>query len=421
MGKQIASVAAEFGSSSVAVAAQNKRWMFFGHGVAVGDQVKWVNSSASSDDDCNNGNSEMFDVDALSSTSSATNITFHDASEDSGPLQLCYRFATGNHPFKLYPAITVHVYELYSVQTAEQGSIHVSVVGYPKVLHLSGFGTSEFDEAKWLLQGSTNCSAAEQVAPLASGGDAGNDEAYLSSSFEAAFEFTDDVFTLAPAENASANATLCYKFGSENFQHYPSISMGIYYVSGWTTTVGSSSVAVVGVPEFLSFTGYGISENPFAGDRAKWILFGSNCSENTASVSDVTDHDGLVEVLAGTATFTFTPSTSGGTPTLCYWFQDEPGVLFSHLSINAAYLSSLSAPAFGDADVAVVGYAKSWGFSGGHIESGDFARWIYDDSSDCSDASSMPEVDGEGEILSGETTFRFLESAAGRWITPCYK
>ncbi|CAN0372238.1 unnamed protein product, partial [Hapterophycus canaliculatus] len=156
-------------------------------------------------------------------------------------------------------------------------------------------------------------------------------------------------------------------------------------------------------------------------DRVKWILSGFNCSENPASISDVTDHDGRVEVLAGTATFTFMPSTSGGTPSLCYWFQDEPGVLFSSLSINVAYLSTLSAPSFGDADVAVVGYEKSWGFTGGHIQNGDLARWIYNESSDCSDTTSMPEADGDGEILAGETTFRFSESVTGRWITPCYK
>lgn len=421
VGKQIYTATAAFGSSSVAVVAQNKRWMFSGHGVALGDQVRWVNSSASSDDDCNDGNAEIFNVEAFNSTSSATNITFHEASEVSGPLKLCYRFSTGDNPFKLYPAITINVFELYGVQAAEQGSTFVSVTGYAKVLKLSGFGTAEFDKVKWLLQGSTNCSAAGRVAPLASGGDTSSNGAYVSSSFEASFEFTHDVFSLAPTENASANTTLCYKFGSEEFQHYPSISMGIHSVSGWTTTVGSPSVAVVGVPEHLSFTGNGISENKSTRDRATWILSGSNCSENAASISDVTDHGGRVEVSDGAATFTFMPSTSGGTPSLCYWFQDEPGMLFSLLSIDVAHLSTLSAPSFGDADVAVVGYAKSWGFAGGHIDNGDFVRWIYNESSDCSDATSMPEVDGDGEIIFGETTFLFAESVTGRWITPCYK
>ncbi|CAN0132852.1 unnamed protein product, partial [Hapterophycus canaliculatus] len=284
VGKQILSATAAFGSSSVAVAAQNKQWMFVGHGVGLGDQVKWVNSSANSDENCNDGNAEVFDVDALNRTSSVTNITFHEASEYTGPLQLCYRFSIGEHPFKLYPAITVHVYDLYSVKAAEQGSIYASVAGYAKVLQLSGFGTAVFDEAKWLLQGSTDCSATGQAAPLASGGDAGNNAAYLSSSSKVSFEFTDDVYNLAPAENASAKATFCYKFGSEKFQHYPAISMGIYYVSGWTTTVGSSSVAVVGVSKHLSFTGNGLSENHVAGDRVKWILSGFNCSENPASI-----------------------------------------------------------------------------------------------------------------------------------------
>ncbi|CAN0291992.1 unnamed protein product, partial [Scytosiphon promiscuus] len=371
IGKQILSTAAAFGSSSVAVVAQSKRWTFFGHGVALGDQVRWINSSASSDDDCNDGNAATVRVDAFNSTSSTTNITFYEASEVTGPLQLCYRFSTGDHPFKLYPAIKIHVFQLYGVQAAQQGSTRVSVAGYAKILQLSGFGTAEFDRVKWLLQGSTNCSAAGQVAPLVSSGEAGNNEAYVSSSFEASFEFTEDVFNLAPTGNGSANCTLCYKFGSEEFQHYPLMSMGIHCVSGWTTTVGSPSVAVVGVPKSLSFTGYGISENESVEDRANWILSGSNCSQNAASIVDVADHDSRVQVSAGLATFTFTSSASGGTPSLCYWFQDEPGMLFSPLSINVAHLSTLSAPSFGDADVAVVGYTKTWGFAGGHIENGD--------------------------------------------------
>lgn len=422
VGKQILYTTAAFGSSTVAVAAQKKRWTFFGHGVAMDDQLKWVNSSATTDDNCNEWSAEEVDIDALDGNSSTTNITFLEGSELTGPLQLCYRFSNGSHPFKLYPAITVDVYELYGVPTAEQGSTSLSVVGYAKVLTLSGFGTAEFDEVRWLLQGSTNCSSAQYVAPLASGGDGGNDEAFVSSSFQASFEFTEDVFAQAGAGNASASATLCYKFGSEEYQHYASMSTGIHYVTGWTSTVGGSSVAVAGVSEDLSFTGYGISENSIAGDRARWILSGTNCSRNIAPISEATAVDGRVDVLGGQAAFTFMPTSSGESPSLCYWFQREPGVLFSALTINVAHLSAVSAPAFGDIDVAVVGYPKSWGFVGGHISDGDYVRWIYNDSSDCSDASSMlPETEEDGEISSGETTCTFADSVSGRWITPCYR
>lgn len=421
VGKQIMSATAAFGSSSAAVAAQNKRWIFFGHGVALEDQVKWVNSSATSDDNCNEWDAEEVNIDAFDGNSSTTSITFAEGSELTGPLQLCYRFSNGSHPFKLYPAITVEVHELYGVPAAEQGSASLSVVGYAKVLTLSGFGTAEFDEARWLLQESTNCTSAQYVAPLASGGDGGKNEALVSSSFQASFEFTKDVFTQVGAGNASAIVALCYKFGSEEFQHYPSISMRIHYVNGWTSTVGGSSVAVAGVSEDLSFTGYGLSENNIDADRARWILSGTNCSENAAPISEATAVDGRVTVLGGQATFTFMPAASGESPSLCYWFQGEPGVLFSSLVVNVAHLSTISAPVFGDIDVAVVGYPKIWGFVGGHIENGDFVRWIYNDSSDCSDTSPMPEMEEDGEIASGETTCTFADSVSGRWITPCYR
>lgn len=383
--------------------------------------MKWVDSIADSDDDCNEWDAEEIDVDGIDGDSSTTNIIFAEGSEASGPLQLCYRFSTGDHPFKLYPAITVDVYEVYSVLAAEEGSKYLSVAEYAKVLTLSGFGTAAFDEARWLLEGSTDCSSASHVVPLASGGDGGDNTSLVTSTFQASFEFTKEVFTQAATGSASAIATLCYKFGSEEFQHYPSVSMAIHFLDGWTSTVGSSSVAVVDVPEDLSFTGYGISENVVSPDRAKWILSGTDCSENAAPISDATATDDRINVVDGQATFTFMLSASGETPALCYWFQDEPGVYFSSLTIDVAYLSSLSAPYFGDADVAVVGYPKSWRFAGGHIESGDSVRWIYDESLDCTDTSSLPELQEDGEILSGETTSTFSETVSGRWVTPCYR
>lgn len=420
--KQLLSIAAAFGSSSVAVAAQNKRWTFFGHGVALEDQVKWVGSIAASDDDCNDSDAQEVDVDDIDGDSSATNIIFTEGSEQTGPLQLCYRFSTGDHPFKLYPTITIDVYEVYSVLAAEQGSTSLSVAEYPKVLTMSGFGTAEFDEVKWLLDGSTDCSSASHVVPLASGGDGGDNISLVTSTFQASFEFTKAVFTQAGTGSASASATLCYRFASEEFQHYPGMSMRIHYLNGWTSTVGSSSVAVVGVAEDLSFTGYGISENDdFSPDRARWILSGTDCSENAAPISDTTAADDRVDVVDAQATFTFMSSISGETPALCFWFQDEPGVHLASLTIDVAYLSSLSAPYFGDADVAVVGYPKSWRFTGGHIESGDFVRWIYDESFDCSDTSSLAEMQEDGEIHSGETTCTFAETVSGRWVTPCYR
>eukprot|EP00903_Cladosiphon_okamuranus_P005351 g5346.t2 len=421
VGKQLLSMSAAFGSSSVAVAGQDKRWTFFGHGVALGDQVRWVDSIAARDADCNDWGAQEIDVDGIDGDSSTTSVVFAEGSEQTGPLQLCYRFSTGDHPFKLYPAITVDVYEVYSILAAEEGSTSLSVAEYAKVLTLSGFGIAEFDEIRWLLEGSTDCSSALYVAPLAYGGDVGDNSALITSTFQASFEFTKDIFTQAATESTSASATLCYKFGSEEFQHYPSISMGIHYVNGWTSTVGSSSVAVVGVAEDLSFTGYGISESDVSLDRARWILSGTDCSTNAAPISDTTATDGRVDVVGGQATFTFMSSVSGETPALCYWFQDEPGVYLSSLTIDVAYLSSLSAPYFGDADVAVVGYPKSWRFAGGHIENGDFVRWIYDESSDCSDTSSLPEVHEDGEIVSGETASTFAETVAGHWVTPCYR
>lgn len=421
VGKEILAASAEYGSSLVAVVAQEKRWMFSGHGVALGDQLKWVNASATHDEHCD-WVTDSIDVDVLiNGTSTAANITFSANSEDTGPLQLCYRFSSGDNPFKLYPSITLSVYELYEILAAAEGSTYISVVGYPKVLTMSGFGVSEFDEARWVLGQSTNCTSVADVASLAYGGVTGENLAVLSSSREASFDFSADVFVTGfAAKNTSANATLCYKFGSESFQHYPNISMQIRHISGWTSSVGASSVAVVGVTESITFTGYGISAGITTADRARWITSGTDCYDNTADLSDAVG--GLVNVSNGEAPFTFMESVSGQSPRLCYWFEDEPAMVYPTLTIDVAHLSAISAPSFGDPDVAVVGYTKPWGFAGGHIDDGDTVRWIYNDSSDCSDDSeSIAEMPEDGEIVAGESACTFTAASSGRWITPCYR
>lgn len=417
---QIIAASAAYGSSSIAVVAQEKRWIFSGHGVAFGDQLKWVNSSATSDEHCD-WQTKVIDVDALyNGTSTAVNITFSDSSENTGPLQLCYRFSSGANPFKLYPGITLSVYELYGIQAAEEGSTSISVVGYSKVLTMSGFGVAELDEARWLLGGGSNCTSAGDVASLASGGDNGEDSAVLSSSHKGSFEFDADVFIATNvAGNASTNATLCYRFGSEAFQHYPDISMQIRHITGWTSSVGGSSVAVVDVTESITFTGYGISAGANTDDRARWVTSGKDCYDNVADISEVVG--GLVNVSSGQAAFNFMESVSGLSPRLCYWFENEPALAYSSLTIDVAYLSTVSAPSFGDADVAVVGYTKSWGFAGGHIEDGDIVRWIYNDSSDCSESESIADMAENGEVVAGESECTFTAASSGYWITPCYR
>lgn len=422
IGKQILSASADFGSSSVAVASQQKRWAFSGHGVALGDQVKWVNSSAVSDDHCDwRTETTAIAMDSYSNNTTVASVTFEASSEHTGPLQLCYRFSLGDHPFKLYSTITLSVYELYGVSAAAEGSKRVSVVGYPKVLMLSGFGITELDKTKWLLQGRTSCTSSEDVAALAGGGEKGENVAFVSSSREASFEFSDDVFNLKHfSGNASAIVTLCYKFGAEEYQWYPAISLAIHHVTGWTSSVGGASLAVVDVPEHLTFTGYGLSEDPLGSvDRAHWTLSRTSCGENFAEVSEA-QHDRVL-VSGGQATFTFKASASGETPRLCYWFQDEPVMIYPPLVMKVAQLSMLWAPLFGDNDVAVVGYPKTWGFRGGNIVDGDYVRWIYNESTDCLDTSSEANMSEDGEILSGETICTFAPELSGRWITPCFR
>ncbi|CAM9926364.1 unnamed protein product, partial [Choristocarpus tenellus] len=353
----------------------------------MGDDVKWANSSASLDEHCAWGTEELTVMDAENMTSSSTLITFGNSSESLGTLQLCYRFSNGSNPYKLYPSITIDVYKLYSVPAAEEGSILVSVIGHPKVLTFAGFGVAEFDQARWILQGK-DCSSNTSIAPMVAESAYGQNTSILDSNLKSSFTFSVGVFTLARhTSSQGANATLCYRFGSEDFQHYPTISMDLRHITGWDSSVGSADVAVVDVSEVLSFTGYGIASY----DRARWIISGTNCSLNIASIWE--SSSGSVDISdSGIGTFTFKELTSGASPRLCYWFANEPAMVYPSLTINVAFLSELTAPSFGDVDVAVVDYPKPWGFEGGHIENGDHVQWIFNESSNCTDPSSLVEM-----------------------------
>ena len=50
--KQIVNVGVAFGSTTVAVKDQNKRWYFHGYGLNSQDQIKWVTNAATEDHHC---------------------------------------------------------------------------------------------------------------------------------------------------------------------------------------------------------------------------------------------------------------------------------------------------------------------------------------------------------------------------------
>ncbi|CAM9252504.1 unnamed protein product, partial [Discosporangium mesarthrocarpum] len=414
--KQIVSASGLHGSSNVAVAEQEKWWTFEGLGLQIGDEVKWANSSATLDEHCDWGVEERSVNFSANSTTTSLPMTFSNSSEDTGPLQLCYRFSDGSNPYKLYPDIWVDVYEVYAMPSSDEGSAAVSVVDYPKVVTFTGFGVSESDRVRWILQGE-NCTTEANIAPLAEGGEGGNNTSVLNSSHKGSFTFSEDVFTLAKNTGPrGANVSLCFRFGSERFQHYSSITMDIRHVSGWGSSVGSADMAVVGVAEELGFTGFGMSSS----DRASWIKSGTDCSANRAAIEE--SESGKLNVSSsGRVIFTFEESESGHSPYLCYWFEDEPAMVYPSLTIDVAFMSFLGAPSFGDNDVAVVDYPKPWGFGGGHIQDGDYVRWIYNESSNCTDQNSLVDTAEDGQVKSGETTSTFSEAISGRWITPCYR
>ena len=161
--KQITDVGVEFGSTTVAVKEQMKQWYFHGYGLNPLDEVKWVDNSATIDEDCQTLPSRL----SVTSTKMMNSIVaanatrfplyFHNNSASTGPWKLCYLFyngtgypGDGTNPYKLYAGMTVDVREFYHVDRADRGDKHIAVAHRQKTLFLRGHGIATNDQVKWI-------------------------------------------------------------------------------------------------------------------------------------------------------------------------------------------------------------------------------------------------------------------------------
>jgi hypothetical protein len=194
--KQVTNVGVGFGSSSLAVLGQPKKWFFHGYGLNALDEIKWVHNSASEDDHCQDGfvskygpheaagaspNSAGVSVGLVASgvADAATEfdvLFVQENSEANGPFKLCYKFhnetgpglggdfadsGSGVVPWKLYAGMEVEVREFYEIVAANEGALDEAVAHREKTLSARGFGVADGDQVRWIESG-LNCS--EQVA-----------------------------------------------------------------------------------------------------------------------------------------------------------------------------------------------------------------------------------------------------------------
>ncbi|GMH97537.1 hypothetical protein TrST_g6720 [Triparma strigata] len=163
--KQIVNVGVAFGSTTVAVRDQVKRWYFHGYGLNSGDQIKWVTNGATEDHHCD-GHGYSTSVGSDMSVSSVADnavefsVLFYESdSSADGPWKMCYKFFNETTPWKLYSGMTVEVREFYDVASAGFGADNVAVAHEEKMLTLNGFGVADGDQVKWIDTDTQNCTS----------------------------------------------------------------------------------------------------------------------------------------------------------------------------------------------------------------------------------------------------------------------
>ena len=231
------------------------------------------------------------------------------------------------------------------------------------------------------------------------------------------------------------NLTLCYRFASEEFQHYPNAKVDVRFITKVASFTGSPEWAVVGVPERFSFKGHGVSNL----DEVYWVEDSQPCTNNTSLRAAIEESsDGVVGVdSAGNATVTFKSNNAGKSYHICYKFENERPYRVDNHTVHVAELRHVR-QSHGDLGVSVVEYAKGYQFLGEHLVSRDLFQWGID--GDCnSPPAEIIENGGASDVLQLDvshpkhtnprttlssvmnTTFTMKPSSSGLNLTLCYK
>ena len=253
--------------------------------------------------------------------------------------------------------------------------------------------------------------------------------------FALSFGASGDIESTQTLPKDTTNLTMCYKFATEHFQHYPNTKLDLRFISQVDSFTGPSNWAVVDVPEHFKFRGYGIT--PFA-DTAYWVEKDQPCTVDSSLRAKIKESaDGIVTVgKDGNATFTFTTANSGNDLHLCYKFNTEKFYRVDNHTTSVTQLHEIE-QSHGDLGVSVADYPKGYMFVGEYLAGGDKFKWGID--GDCN--APAAEIHQNGNIndtltlintkeyvshptrynTTMNTTFTMRPSASGKNLTVCYK
>lgn len=214
----------------------------------------------------------------------------------------------------------VYVKMVHNV-TASLGSDLACVVDQAKQWSFRGDGLTPdggTDLIKFVIN-NTDC-ASNSDAPLTAA-DSDGVAMYLETDSTSTFIFE--------SEAAGQFVTLCYKFGNEEFMWYD-IRAFAHMVQSVDSRVGGKDIAVVDVEEVLIVNANGTSLE----DYMRWVVSNETSDaacNDTIMVRD-SPNEGANEITEMSiydkggyflANFTFSASSAGLSPTLCYKFAGE--------------------------------------------------------------------------------------------------
>ncbi|RLN55945.1 hypothetical protein BBJ28_00022166 [Nothophytophthora sp. Chile5] len=321
----------------------------------------------------------------------------------------CYQF--GLEPYQLYPEVQLIV-NMVTQYTGNLGSPFLAVADVAEPLTFLGFGLNDGDQVRWILRGEEDCES--NLASLTQPDTlAFIDTVTLDASNAAFFNFTTSQVDFSPV--------LCYKFGEENFKLYPNMSIGIGTIRTKSTATGAKDVAVVGARKNFTLSGTNLAES----DRIGWTTVPNSCADlsllarNPANFDD--DYQSYLTA-ANTFGVALTELSSGKRVYLCYGFGNEPLKVFPDLYMDVKSITNMRT-LVGSPNVAVAGAAKTFLFDGDGVVTGDFAKFVSSDETDCSNpgitlVTIMKEFDDYDqmamylyETVKGVTTTSFQVSA----------
>ncbi|KAE9117120.1 hypothetical protein PF010_g8720 [Phytophthora fragariae] len=368
------------GSDAVAVVNAPKAFAFSGDGVFLNDRLYFVElgsvaSCAESNNDTslqlthmiNDQEQSVLFIDA----NLVTEVNFNAVAAGMVVVP-CYQFRM--EPHQLYQDIRLTV-KMVMRYTGTLGSPQLAVAEVAEPLTFLGFGLDGGDQVRWILHGEEDCesSLASLVEPITM---EVVDTIALDNNSAALFNFT--------TTQSDFNPVLCYKFGEENFKLYSGISIAIGTIRGKSPLTGAKEVAVATSRKNFTLLGTSVAE----GDRVGWtavIDSPTPCTNLSLLVPNPlnTDNDYL-SYTTDSNTFGVALSTlsSGKRVYLCYGFGQEPCKLYTGLYLDVKSITNMRA-LVASPNVAVAGATKSFLFDGDGVATGDFAKFVSSNSSDC--------------------------------------